>query len=52
MKEKNNHNLIYNLFKTNEENSSTIKTYWEEGDLLTHRLYCSFSEKIFHNFKR
>ena len=50
MKEKNNHHLIHNLFKTNEENSATKKNYWEAGDLLIHRQYCSTSEKIFHNF--
>lgn len=50
MIEKNNLQLINRFFEPNEENSITIKNFWEERDLLSQKRYCSSSEKIFHNF--
>ena len=46
----NNNYLINSLFEANEKNSIEIKNYWEEGDLLSQKRYCSNNEKYFHNF--
>ena len=48
--EKNNLHLIDSLFEANEENRITIKKFWEEGNLLSQKRYCSSSKKNFHNF--
>lgn len=42
--------IIYRLFEADQENSIEIKNYWEEGDLLSQKRYCSSNEKFFHNF--
>ena len=50
MIEKINLQLINSLFETNEENSITLKSCLEEGDLLSEKQYCFSSKKVFHNF--
>ena len=49
MIEKINLQLINSLFETNEENSITLKSCLEEGDLLSEKQYCFSSKKFFHN---
>ena len=45
-----NHHLIDRLFEANEEKSNEILNCWEEGDLLSQKRYCSFSENLSDNF--
>ena len=50
MIEKNNVQIVNQLFKSNEEYDIKIKNCWEERGLASHKRYYSNIEKNFHNF--
>ena len=50
MIERNNLQLINNLFEANEKNSIEIKNCWEKGDLLSQKRYCSSNVKYSHTY--
>ena len=45
----NNFHLADSLFK-DDENRIEIKNWWEEGDLLSQKQYCSSNANFYHNF--